>query len=250
LILLQLINISIFWYEDWLTKARTKKKENKMVIGLLFLTVAVFLIIDYFLSREDLKVSEYEKKPGAAIFMRPEKSLVPVKVSSNRMFHPSHTWSQSGHEKEIIIGFDEIIPFIFSDQVELENLPVLNQTIHQGDVIWQIKASNKTLSQKSPVSGLVTEINPACSSAVPVPSSQLSNSWILKVKTDTEKRDGFNLLPLQYASGLLQIQKDRLTEMLHGQAIFNDGGRLDPALIRKLDDDTWNSLSELVGLSA
>lgn len=219
-----------------------------MILALVLLTVAVFLFIEFLMTREDKAVSVYESMSRASIFMNPEKSLVKIPIDANRRFHPSHTWYQMSTDNDAVVGFDEMIPFLFAENIGLEKLPVLYQTIHQGDTLWQIRANNKLLTQKSPISGSIAEINPACSGSIPLPADLLSTSWIIKIKPERLGHEAGNLLPYSAAAELIHFQKEQLVSQLHGEHLFNDGGRLDPGLIRKLDDTEWKNITSIIGL--
>ena len=133
-----------------------------MVFIFVFLTVLIFLAVDFILRKEDRNFEEMEKSKKSPIFLSPEKALHKVGNEMNRLFHLSHTWVMPSDEGFVYIGFDKFMSSIFTGQVTVENLPLIGSFVPQGAQIWDLNISGRNVKQLSPVSGEIIDINPAC----------------------------------------------------------------------------------------
>ncbi len=210
-----------------------------MVFILVLLTVAVFIAVDYFLRREERAIKQAEKKKKAPIFLSPEKALIPVKEKGARLYHPSHSWVQKGEENIYYIGFDDLISFLFSDQVKLKDLPLIGSYIPQGCRIWEVTINGHSISQLSPLSGKVVDINPACCLDIPLPSDQVEKSWILKVKADRFNEEANNLMSDTQASMMNSTIRDEIFSQAVQGHYVNDGGKLAPEFVEKMPEEEW-----------
>ena len=212
-----------------------------MVFLLVFLTVAVFITVDYFLRQEERAIEDAEKKKKSPIFLSPEKALLPVKENEKRLYHPSHSWVQEEDENYYYIGFDDLISFLFSSQVKLKNLPLVGTYIPQGCKIWDVSVNGHSISQLAPVSGEVVDINPACCLDIPLPSDQVEKSWIMKVKADRFREESNNLISFTQAAMINATIRDEIFSHAVQGHYVNDGGKLAPEFVEKMPEEEWKS---------
>jgi glycine cleavage system H lipoate-binding protein len=217
-----------------------KIRSIKMVIILMFFTVAVFITVGYFLNRENRIIAEKDKSRKTPIFMSPDKALLPLRANESRRFHVSHTWTQRSDGETIHVGFDGLIPYIFSGKINLEDLPQSGKYVNQGDRIWRIEQGKRSVYQAAPVSGIVAEVNPALSVGVPIESDRIQNSWIMKIEPVNGQDELKNLMNENQAALINRATRDQISEELHASAYMNDGGVIDANYLDSINTDDWD----------
>jgi glycine cleavage system H lipoate-binding protein len=213
-----------------------------MVLLLVLLTVLVFLGVDFVLRREEKVIKEVEKSEKSPIFLSPDKALLTLGNEINRLYHLSHTWILPSDRGYSYVGYDDFITNLFTDEIKLNNLPLVGSHIVQGSKIWDVQLGDHILTQLAPVSGRIVTINPACKMNFPLPSAQLEKSWILKIKADDLKCENNNLLPCTQAVMLNSRLRDEL--YIHAQQghYLNDGGKIDSEFIKRMSGQDWDRL--------
>ena len=213
-----------------------------MVFLLLFLTVAVFLAVDFVLRKEDLELKTIGQNKKSPIFLSPEKSLIPVETTANRLFHQSHSWVEPQSDGTFYIGYDNFITTLFSENVNMEDLPLVGTHIPQGTKIWDVGLDEHKVVQLSPVSGQVVDVNPACKLNVPIPSDQVAKSWVIKMTSDNLRNEQNNLMQKSQAIILNNALKDELLMTAQKGHYLNDGGKISPDFIKSMPDEEWTQL--------
>ena len=216
-----------------------------MVFVLVILTIAIFLAVDYVLRKEgrEMKKIGYEKK--SPIFLSPEKALQPVHDGKERLYHLSHSWMQPTDEGYAYIGFDHFVSTLFSSEISLKELPIVGSHLTQGTKIWNVGLKNRRISQLSPISGKVIDINPACKMNVPIPSDLTEKSWVLKLKPDNLEGDSKNLMKQPQLDLVNTALIDNLYLSAQEGNYLNDGGKIDPDFMDNMPDKRWNQLVSL-----
>ena len=215
-----------------------------MVFILVFATVFLLIAVDYFVRREEREEKEEGDKKRSPIFLAPEKALLPLEMTPDRAYHLSHTWVQhAGQESDMVyIGMDEFVPKIMAADVIMRNLPTIGAHLPQGAPLWQIHLGGRYIEQLSPVSGTVADINPACRAGVPLPSEKMELSWIMKIKPDRLEQERYNLMNSEQASLLNTALSDALYLQAQQGPYLNDGGKLDPDFIARMEPSAWSEI--------
>jgi glycine cleavage system H lipoate-binding protein len=214
-----------------------------MVFVLVFLTVVFFITMDFFVKKKEKMIEEHEKRPKSPIFMSPEKALKPLGYPERRLFHRSHSWALPKENGGYYIGYDKFIPFIFADDVNVDSIPAIGTQIHQGEKIWDVRLNNRKVTQLSPISGEITDINPAFGIGVPLPSDEIEASWIIKVKPSGNQIEINNLLSSDQANIVNTALRDVISRDFHGTDFLNDGGQINPSFITNMKDEDWENFS-------
>jgi glycine cleavage system H lipoate-binding protein len=216
-----------------------------MVVILVLLTIGIFLAVDYMLRKEAREIREIGKEKRSPIFLSPEKSLRPIGNGKNRLYHLSHSWVKSTDEGYVYVGFDNFISTLFSSKISLKDLPLVGSHVPQGAKIWDVGLMSRYVSQLSPISGTVVDINPGCNLDIPVPSDQTEKSWVLKLKPENLEMESKNLMK----QSQVEIMNTALIDDLYLSAqegnYLNDGGKIDPEFIDNMPEEQWNHLVEL-----
>jgi len=216
-----------------------------MVFVFVLLTIGIFLTVDYVLRREDREIKEIGREKKSPIFLSPEKALRPIENGKKRSYHLSHSWMQPTDEGFVYVGFDNFISTLFSSEVSMDNLPLVGTHVPQGVKIWDVGLKNHRISQLSPISGKVVDINPGCKLNVPIPTDQTEKSWVLKIKADNLDIDTKNLMKHPQAAILNTALIDDLFLSAQEGKYLNDGGMIDPDYVENMSDEQWNQLVDL-----
>lgn len=210
-----------------------------MVFALVILTLVFFILLDLIMRKQDKAQEEIEEKKTQPIFLSPEKSLKRVPENIEKYYHPSHTWMYVDEKGKIVVGCDSFIPYLFSGDIIVKDIKKVGEQIKQGNDIWNLEFGNKKVSQLSPVSGEILEINPAFGMETKLPSEKVAESWIMKIKPLELKTSMNNLLTGELQDSNNKILQDRFLHMHNQKVYMNDGGAVDPNFINNLDEENW-----------
>jgi len=216
-----------------------------MVFALVLLTIGIFLAVDYVLRREGREIREIGNEKKSPIFLSPEKALGPIGKGHERMYHLSHSWIQPTDEGYVYVGFDNFISTLFSSDINLKDLPLVGTHVSQGAKIWDVGLKTHRISQLSPISGEVVDVNPGCKLNVPIPADQTEKSWVLKIKADNMAMETKNLMKQSQVAIMNAALIDDLYLTAQEAKYLNDGGKIDPDFIDNMSDERWNKLVEL-----
>ncbi len=213
-----------------------------MVLLLVLITIMVFLVVDYWLRKEDQTIGEQENVFASPIFLSPEKALQPVGELESRRYHPGHAWVMQGEGQEALIGFDNFISTLFPEEICIDKLPPRGTRVQQGTPICRIGLGKRQAPLLAPVSGEVVETNPACTVPIVLPTQKALHSWIIKIRPRHFHREVNNLLSPEQAAILNnRLRDDLYTHVIFGQYL-NDGGTLSPNFVRELSEAQWQEL--------
>jgi glycine cleavage system H lipoate-binding protein len=216
-----------------------------MVFALVLLTIGIFLAVDYVLRKEGRDIKKIGNEKKSPIFLSPEKALRPIGDRRKRMYHLSHSWIQPTDEGYVYVGFDNFISTLFSTEISLKDLPHVGSHVPQGAKIWDVGLKNHRISQLSPISGEVVDINPGCKLSVPIPADQTEKSWVLKLKAENMEMETKNLMNQSQVAIMNAALIDDLYLTAQEGKYLNDGGKIDPDFIDNMSDERWNQLVEL-----
>ena len=213
-----------------------------MVIILFLLTVAVFLVVDLVLRKEERMAKRTGTSKRTPIFLSPEKALIPIGNNKERKYHVSHSWALQSEPGSVYVGFDNFIPALFASDVIVDDVPQIGSHVDQGDKAWSVKMNGKTINQLIPVSGTVIDINPAIAMHKAFSSDKIGQSWILKMNAPELESESHNLMNYNQA----QMMNSTLVDdfFLNNQMgqYLNDGGRLTPDYISKIPEEQWDKI--------
>jgi len=215
-----------------------------MVFALVLVTIGIFLTVDYLLRKEGREINDIGKEKKSPIFLSPEKALKPLENGKNRFYHLSHSWIQSTNDGYVYVGFDNFISTLFSSDVIMNDLPLVDTYIPQGAKIWDVGLKNHRISQLSPISGKVVDINPGCRLKLPIPTEQTEKSWVLKLKADNLEMETKNLMKQSQIAKLNAVLIDDLYFYAQEGNYLNDGGKIDPEFVDNMPEEQWTRLVE------
>lgn len=209
-----------------------------MVFILVMLTVAVFLLAEWLLTRPAAAVTRAEGEK--------HREGIPLSIQSllDRYFHPGHAWARFLSPRLAVVGIDDFTRKVMGP-IDRVDLPAIGTEVEQGQPLWKVWHKNRALSQMSPVSGRVIAVN---DTLLRTPSlanrSPYDEGWIAKVKSGSGKRDVQNLLHGSVAKFWLDSVKSQYVRRIapNVSAVYQDGGELTEDIGSRLSDVEWQKV--------
>lgn len=223
-----------------------------MVALLVVLTILVFLTVDYFLQKRHAAVA-------ALTSMVPERSA-PVgffgragyRVPQGVFFAPGHTWLHLEESGTARLGVNDFAQSIVGDIDEMITREP-GETVRKGDTILQIRHGDRAVAFRSPVDGVIRDVNPDVVGRHEILSMEpQSASWIYRIKPDDTSSMLDGMMLGTAAKEWLRREASRLKVFLSTiapehpvlGATMQDGGLPGYGLIDFMDDSEWNTVRE------
>ena len=166
-----------------------------MVILLVILTITIAVIIDILFLKGSSKVPEDEsvRLSSPPVFSRKD-NLFPA----GYYYSQGHTWIKQIDENDVKIGIDDFVLKALG-RIKLSNIAKPGTKITKGDVIFEAKYNNNSISFRSPVDGIVKFSN---------------NSLIGKyIKDPYEKDWGISVKATNF--------QDNITSLIRGKLVIH-----------------------------
>jgi glycine cleavage system H protein len=226
-----------------------------MVALLVFLTILVFLTVDYFLQRRhavhavhaDGTVAENGSLPPAGFFGRPG-----YRVPQGVFFDAGHTWLYLEETGVAKLGINDFAQSVVGEIDEMVTRQP-GEEVRKGDTILQLRHGDRAVAFRSPIDGVVREVNAEMVGREEFLSVEPhSAAWLYRIRPkDTSAVLGGMMLG-DAAKSWLQREVARLKVFLSTIApehpvlghTMQDGGLPGYGLIDHLDDNEWNKLRE------
>lgn len=212
-----------------------------MVIVLVIITILFFALLDYFILRKERRVKAEDEELSSPIFLTPDKALIPVSMSPQRLHHLSHTWVQPIDQSAAFVGFDDFVSFLLPGTVSITAIPKPHTRIAQGEKLWELQINGRRIPQMAPVSGEIIDINPACRMDLALPTREVQQSWIMKIRPTQYRHESRNLASPELATTVNRSLRDEITLFAHDGHLLNDGGELQSDFLTTLPEEKWNS---------
>jgi glycine cleavage system H lipoate-binding protein len=211
-----------------------------MVVAIFIIMLILFIVVDLILKKEDRSIKETEKSAKSPIFLSPEKALREIAKESERRYHLSHSWVVNSAGDLYYAGYDKFITRIFPSDIRVSIYPQIDEFVRQGEKIWSLHFNGHTITQLAPITGKIIDINPAFHMELALPAEKIEKSWIVKMKAYDFKNENNNLLNHEQASTINSMLMDSFVMNAQKEHYLNDGGDVDPAFIKNMDDEEWN----------
>ena len=169
------------------------------------------------------------------------------KLPHGYYLHRGHTWVKIEEGSTVRIGLDDFALRLLGplDRVEA---PLMGKQVEQDrDDILLSRSSNNARVQ-SPISGVVTDVNPALREKGNLANQDpYTNGWVMRLHSDSLRRDLKNLMIGEQARHYLDGEIDRLYEVIEEEAgpLAADGGYLGDDIFGNLPQTSWEKLTRL-----
>lgn len=210
-----------------------------MVVAIFIIMLILFIVVDLILKKEDRSIKETDKSIKSPIFLSPEKALREIPNESDRRYHPSHSWVLRSTGDLYYAGYDKFITRVFPSDIRVSINPQIDEFVRQGEKIWSLHFNGHSITQLAPITGKIIDINPAFKMEMALPSEKIEKSWIVKMKAFDIINETNNLLNHDQASLVNNMLMDSVVMNAEKGHYLNDGGVIDPAYIKNMDDNEW-----------
>jgi glycine cleavage system H protein len=222
-------------------------------------TFALFILIDYLLSRRasesEAHATETAIAPagiGAAAVI-PEAEFVPEPVwvagyelPEHLHYHRGHTWARVVSPDTAVVGLDDFSRRLIGKAEGVE-LPEVGSYLRQGGKGAQIQVKNRAADLIAPVDGEVVEVNEALDAEPALATDDpYGRGWLFKIRSTNLAAALRNLLSGTLARRWVEDGREQLDMRLMAMSgsVLQDGG--DPAhdFGEHLETPEWKGLVE------
>jgi len=168
------------------------------------------------------------------------------KVPQGFYLHRGHTWVKMEEGHAVRIGMDDFALRMLGpiDRVEA---PLMGKEVKQNRPDITIKRSRHEAKVLSPVSGVVTAINPALREQGNLANQYpYSEGWVLRIHSNNLRHDLKNLMIRSETQDFLKQEVGRLYQVIEDTVpMAADGGHLGNDIYGKLPELGWGKLTKL-----
>ena len=169
------------------------------------------------------------------------------KLPHGYYLHRGHAWVKLEEGSTVRIGLDDFALRLLGPLDRIE-APLMGKTVEQdrGDIL--LKRSSNTARLKSPISGVVTDINPELREQGSLANRDpYTQGWVMRLHSDSLRHDLKNLMIGAQAGEYLDAEIDRLYRVIEEEAgpLAADGGYLGDDIYGNLPGANWRKLTRL-----
>lgn len=217
-----------------------------MVALLVLFTILTFLTIDYFVQRAAKQTADQ----AGHVDLRP--SAVPLAglatPPGDVFLGPGHAWLRIEPSGSVRIGSDRLAPALLGGVTHADIRP-LGTRVHRGKPLATLVRDGKTVTLRSPVDGIVTEINrDLVRDPGALREDPFGSGWIARVEPIGLGAALQLMVVAREASDWMRGELRRLRDALvHGQpalaASLPDGGLPVDGVAQDLDPAAWERVT-------
>lgn len=162
-------------------------------------------------------------------------------------FHPGHTWAKLEEDRSVRVGIDDFALRLMGPQDRIES-PLIGKQVIQGRADITMCRGENQAKLFSPVSGVVTAINPALRGKGRLANEDpFTEGWVMTVHANNLRQDLKQLMINQETQSFMEEEVDRLYGVIEEVAgpLAADGGTLGEDIYGSLPDLGWERLSRM-----
>ncbi|VEN74355.1 conserved hypothetical protein [Candidatus Desulfarcum epimagneticum] len=182
----------------------------------------------------------------AAIRPTPMAETEGFKIPVGFYFHPGHTWAKIEENGAVRVGIDDFALRVMGP-LDAVIAPLAGKTVTQGAGDIRVVRGEKTARLKSPVSGVVTEVNHRLRDRGALANREpFSGGWALRIHSGALRREVKNLMMGQEAQNALQEDIDAMRRLIGetGDPLAAaDGGNLGHDIFGSMPGLGWERLT-------
>jgi glycine cleavage system H lipoate-binding protein len=168
------------------------------------------------------------------------------RIPQGYYFHRGHTWVKVEEGSFVRIGIDEFALRVLGPFDRIES-PLVGKEIRQGRADTRAFRKEQTARVLSPVSGVVTSINPRLRTKGGLANdAPFSEGWIMRVHSDTLRDELKELMINTESSDFMDEEVERLHQLIEEVAgpLPADGGHLGNDIYGKMPQLGWERLTK------
>jgi glycine cleavage system H lipoate-binding protein len=227
-----------------------RKEVGIMTVLLVVLTFAVFVLVDYLLTRreEDARPVAARSAPAAALApatVAPEPVWVAgYQLPENLHYHRGHTWARVDDARTVTVGIDDFARRLVG-RADAAALPETGSWLRQGEPGFGVRVDGRAASFVSPIEGEVVAVNEALRKDPALASDDpYGRGWVLRVRPARIDACLRNLFSGGLARRFMEDARHGLDLQLMALSgsVLQDGGEPVADFARHLSDDDWRRL--------
>jgi glycine cleavage system H lipoate-binding protein len=169
------------------------------------------------------------------------------KIPQGYYLHPGHTWVKIEEGSTVRVGLDDFALRLLGplDQIQA---PLMGKQLKQGRQDISLKREENKAALLSPVSGVVTDINPELRERGSRGNEDpYSEGWILRLHCANLRQDLKNLMIGEQAGEYIDEEVERLYGVIEETAgpLATDGGLLGDDIYGNMPQIGWQKLTQL-----
>jgi glycine cleavage system H lipoate-binding protein len=179
--------------------------------------------------------------------------VIPLDISHIRGFkipqgyylHEGHAWAMLEEGPYVRVGMDDFSLRLLG-LVDAVEAPLVGKRIQQGQPDTTVRKGGKSATVMSPVSGIVTDINPHLrEKGALAADNPYSDGWVMRVHAENLREDLKHLMIHAETVDFLDKEIDSLYRLIEAEAgpMATDGGVLAPDISGNLPQVDWNRLA-------
>lgn len=173
-----------------------------------------------------------------------------LRIPQGLFFSKYHTWTHLEKSGIAKVGLDDLLLHL-TGNVRLELFKIIGDHVKKDELLAQISHEGKKLQILSPITGILTESNPALKKSPEfLNEDPFGRGWMCKIKPTNWVADTSTCFLAEDASAWstreLDRFKDFLSASLHkyspdsSNMILQDGGELRDEPLAELPEEVWN----------
>lgn len=168
------------------------------------------------------------------------------KIPQGYYFHRGHTWLKMEEGGTVRVGIDDFALRLLGPPDAIE-APLMGKPIRQDQPHILLRRGEKRAALLSPVSGVVTDINPALRETGGLANkAPYSDGWVMRVHAENLRKDLKNLMIGTEARDVLETEIDQLYGAIEEVApLAADGGFLGYDIYGSMPQLGWDRLSRM-----
>ena len=216
-----------------------------MTVLLVLATFAIFILIDYYRSKQPALQLAVQPRPAAPAPTRAVPEIVAgFRVPAHLSYHPGHTWAAKEGSDLVRVGLDDFAARL-AGKLDHIQLPDRGRWVRQGQGAVSLKRDGAKLAMTSPIEGTVVDINEAVLRDPELARRDpYGEGWLMLVNAPDAKVSFRNLLGGALARWWTEESASRLQRSLPATAgmLAQDGGFAVEDVGSSLPDDKWIEL--------
>jgi len=211
-----------------------------MVATLVLITFGILILIDVFVfNRSPKKAGNL----GTMQVFSSKDALLPKEY----YYSKGHTWVHVESQEKVNIGLDGFILNALGN-IQLSNFASPGEIISKGDVLFEGLVNSVNVKFRSPIKGIVTNLNSELNGSVKNPEN-----WCISIKPLSIKEDLSGLISQSQASKWIKSEFRRLKDLIiysmepagFAGATMYDGGNIAEGAIAYFDEPIIKDFEEL-----
>ena len=215
--------------------------ETKGLEYLIIIVFLCFLIPFWMLLNKQSKMAKNLQKAWGSL------SAHLLKVPQGLYFSGNHTWMFMEKSGKAKVGLDDLLVHL-TGALSFKQVCNSGEIVRKGDLLTEVRQGGKMLKIFSPISGMITEINPDLNGFASY--DPYGKGWFCRIKPSNWMEETRNCYFGEQASEFSRKEFDRFKDFLSrtmvnyspeaAMIIMQDGGEICDQPLSDLPAEVWN----------